>query len=135
MLVKLLCLLLNYWLSYREINLNIEKIQLHEKVDRYSSLEEGLMLSRSSFKEGSSLIIMGHSGIGPLALFNDIILLDIGDMIEVEKDNNTYQYFVTNKKTFKKGSNMILSNQSDRLYLVTCDLNDYTLQWLIEAKL
>lgn len=128
-------LYLSYLASTYNVLLDIDKINLMEVISTESSINKGLRYSNLSGKISDPVIIMGHSGVGDNALFNDLILLENGDLISLHYLNETKLYEVTDKIFFNKFQSINIKKNEDYLYLVTCDLHDYSKQWLIEAKI
>lgn len=127
-------LYLNYLVASYNLTLDIGKIDLMETISKDSSINHGLRYSRFSEDIDDPIVIMGHSGFGDNALFNDLIYLNKGDLISLHYLKKTKVYEVTNIIKFTKFNSININKNKDYLYLVTCDLNDYTKQYLIEAK-
>ena len=70
--------------------------------------------------EGSYLIA-GHSGVGKKAYFNDLSKLEEGDIIYLDINNEKNKYIITSIYRVKKTGNINIKNNTDMLYLTTCD--------------
>ena len=141
---KVLCITKYNYVKYNSINnyindkvnneiygyIKIDKINLMEVLykekSKYNSLDKGLFIIGEK-----PLIILGHSGHGKLALFNDLDKLYIGDLIEINVNNksNIYkiEYIMNKNKSDKISSNLDLT-------LVTCDKNNMNQKLEISAK-
>lgn len=80
--------------------------------------------------EKNPLIIVGHSGWGPSAVFNDLLKLSLNDIISV---NGVY-YVIFNISAFDKGTSLNLKKQKNCVYLITCDMQNFDKQWVFYAK-
>lgn len=127
-------LYLSYLASTYKVMLDIEKIDLMEVISKESSINKGLRYSNLTGDISDPIIILGHSGLGDNALFNNLVLLEDGDIISLHYYEGTKLYEVTDKIKFNKFESINIKKNKEYLYLVTCDLKDYSKQWLIEAK-
>ena len=82
-----------------------------------------------------SKVILGHSGYGTNAYFNNLIYLNLGDKI-IFKDKTILIYEIFCVDKIDKGSEIFINNDSKYLYLITCDINNLeTKQVIIGSKL
>ena len=141
----LLCLLIIYInkpLTYYENNtinetgyiLEIKEIDLYLYFDDNTTLNEGLELHEIS-KRGGPFIISGHSGKGELALFNDLEYLSKETIINLYHDNYKKTFLLKDIIYYKKFSNVVIPNDDNYLYLITCDKYDMQKQLIISSKL
>ena len=141
----LLCLLIIYInkpLTYYENNtinetgyiLEIKEIDLYLYFDDNTTLNEGLELHEISQK-GGPFIISGHSGKGELALFNDLEYLSKETIINLYHDNYKKTFLLKDIIYYKKFSNVVIPNDDNYLYLITCDKYDMQKQLIISSKL
>ncbi|MBE6156019.1 MAG: sortase [Firmicutes bacterium] len=115
--------------------LKIDKISLDINLYLDKTLDEGLEIHEVSFRDNGPMVISGHSGIGPNALFNDLFYLDIRDKIILVKDGYQYTYELFQITSFTKGSKIQINASFDYLYLVTCDLFNMQKQWIFSSKI
>ncbi len=119
-----------------EITLIIPQIDLEVYTSYTSNLKEGLEihpLSTRPSDDKSTLIIMGHSGIGQNVYFNNLIYLNINDLIIIEYSNNIYNYYINSIDIITKGLPYNFELSNDNLYLITCYKQDK--QVIIQAKM
>jgi len=100
--------------------IQIDKINLKEilyKIDSpNNSLSKGLLLESIN-----PLIILGHSGNGHLALFNDLDKLKINDIIIININRNITRYKIIQINTKQKSDKILTFGD---LILVTCSKKD-----------
>lgn len=116
-----------YYITIKEIDLNLY-------FDEHSTLDNGLELHNLSLSDGP-LIIMGHSGKGKLALFNDLEFLEKGIKIIITHNNYQKIYEIIDLLYYEKFSNVHIPNDNNYLYLITCDKYDMKKQLIINAKI
>ena len=90
---------------------------------KYNSLSYGLLIYYQD-----PVVILGHSGTGSLALFNDLDNLEVNDKIIY----NTQKYQVIKKYLKFKSKPLTLEND---LILVTCSKKYFDRQIVITAKI
>ena len=110
--------------------IKIDKIRLLEVIYDIKSPNNSLLKGLFMYSK-NPLIIMGHSGRGKLALFNNLDNLYIGDKIIINVNKNKQTYVIENILTKKKSQE--ISKNAD-LILITCDKNDLTQKLEILAK-
>lgn len=121
--------------------LKIEKIGLKEKLYDIESPKNNIqtnleILPLSSFpsKEGSNLMIVGHSGYGPLAYFKHLNQIKENDEIKIVLDK-TYIYNVRKKELVNKSRTTYFKTKENILTLFTCSSSDNSKFLKIEALL
>lgn len=116
--------------------LEIPSINFSNDILFSSTLNNGLEIMKGSIlpnQKNSMVIIMGHSGIGNNALFNDLVKLNVGDKIFLTYLNEKYEYIIYNIDYIDKYKNYVVNNDN-QLYLVTCDLKNLHKQIVINSK-
>lgn len=83
----------------------------------------------------NTYLLVAHSGIGPLAYFNDLRYLDIDDDIYLEFKDRTNHYKVVNITSVKKTGTISIKNEENQLILSTCDQINKGYQLTIESEL
>ncbi len=119
-----------------DLTLIIPVINLEVTTSYTSTLKEGLQIHELSTKpsdENSTVIIMGHAGIGQNVYFNNLKNLKENDEINIEYSNNIYNYIIENKEMIIKGNSYNFEFNQDYLYLITCYHHDK--QIVIRAKM
>ena len=138
----LLCLFCLNPLCINEVNTNynqgyyliIDSINMNIYFDDDSTLDEGLELHEIS-KNNGPMIISGHSGTGNLALFNDLEYLEKGMIIKILHNDYQMEYEIIDLIYYEKYSKVIIPEDNNYLYLITCDKYDMQKQLIINAKL
>jgi len=125
---------LEYPLKHSSI-IMIDKIDLLIRDFNKTSLENGLKLHEISKHQNNALVIMGHSGIGRNALFNDLDKLNVNDTIIILKKNSQRTYLIEEIYWHPKGTNLKINNSFERLYLITCDKLNMKKQLIISSKM
>lgn len=127
----------NFW-QYNEegsiddtISLAIPKINFFHIIKEEENLKTGLKVEKNL----KSIVILGHSGIGQDAIFNNLFLLDKNDLITINKQGEILKYQIYDIKYIRKNISTIINNQKNYLYLVTCDTINMQRQMVICAKL
>ncbi len=115
----------------KTVSLTIPKINFFHIINENENLKTGLKLERNL----KSIVILGHSGIGKEALFNNLYLLDKNDYIMINKQGETLKYQIYDIKYIRKNVSTLINNQTNYLYLVTCDTINMQRQIVICAKL
>ena len=107
--------------------LSIPKIgfyyRFYDLDSKYNSLSYGLLIYYQD-----PVVILGHSGTGSLALFNDLDNLEVNDKIIY--NNQKYQVI----KKYLKFKSKLLTLEND-LILVTCSKKYFDRQIVITAKI
>lgn len=119
-----------------DLTLMIPIINLEVTTSYSSTLKEGLEIHKLSTKpsdDNSTVIIMGHAGIGQNVYFNNLKKLKVNDEISIEYSNNIYNYVIDNKEMINKGNSYNFEFNQNYLYLITCYHHDK--QIVIRAKM
>ncbi|MBR1416625.1 MAG: sortase [Bacilli bacterium] len=110
--------------------LKIDQINLLEVINNIdsnlNSLNNGLMLYYLN-----PFVILGHSGTGKTALFNDLKLLKLNDTFEFSYNKTIYNYKII--KIYKKNKKDYLTLEGD-IILVTCLKNDNNKQLVLVGQ-
>ncbi len=115
----------------KTVSLTIPKIDFFHIIYEDENLKTGLKLEKNL----KSVVILGHSGTGKEALFNNLYLLDKNDYIIINKQGETLKYQIYDIKYIRKNVSTMINNQTNYLYLVTCDTINMQRQIVICAKL
>lgn len=83
----------------------------------------------------NTYLLAAHSGIGPLAYFNDLRYLKENDDVYLEFKNKTLHYKVSNIKSETKTGSLKLKNVEEQIVLTTCDQIKKGNQLIIEGYL
>ncbi len=129
-------LLDSYTLS-EEISIIIPCINFSKTFDKSSTLKDNLELEKSSVMpsvENSTVIILGHSGYNFNAYFNDLFDLKKDDFIYLKYLGKTYTYKVFDIEYINKNEYYKVHYNKNYLYLVTCDLYDFSKQIVIKSS-
>lgn len=70
--------------------------------------------------DNNLFIIVGHSGNGSNAYFNDLVYLEVGDKIIVNVWNGSLIYKIRDIYYKNKGYNLGINEVNNSIYLVTC---------------
>lgn len=122
---------LNYLILSSLFYLQINDINLNYLVSSNNNLDVGLVYNKV---ENGPEVIMGHSGLGESAIFNDLWSLEKGTKIHIKRINKENIYVVENIYLIDKFKEVELPKDENYLYLVTCSTKNYNKQWLIETK-
>ena len=122
-------------------NIKIDKINLdmeYKILSKDSIIREIVMFEECGRPNivNSNTVIGAHSGSASYAYFNEISLLEYGDIITITYDNKIYNYMVTEIKEVNDNQIEILENK-DRsiLTLLTCKIKDNTKRVVVVASL
>lgn len=122
-------------------NIKIDKINLdmeYKILSKDSIIREIVMFEECGRPDiaNSNTVIGAHSGSASYAYFNEISLLEYGDIITITYDNKIYNYMVTEIKEVNDNQIEILENK-DRsiLTLLTCKIKDNTKRVVVVASL
>ena len=85
-------------------------------------------------KENSTVIILGHSGYNFNAYFNDLFDLRKGDFIYLKYLGKTYTYKLFEIEYINKNEFYKVQYNKNYLYLVTCDLYNFSKQIVIKSS-
>lgn len=118
----------------RENFLVIPKIYLNEKIDLDITLDTGVEIHEISHNTKYPLVLMGHSGIGVNAVFNDLENLFVDDEIFIVTKDSIYKYSILEIYDHIKGNTLEIEPDNTYLYLVTCDKNNLQKQLIFKAK-
>ena len=119
-----------------DLNLIIPKIDLDVYTTYNNTLKEGLEIHKLSTKPGdknSTIIIMGHAGIGQNVYFNRLNLVEEKDIVYLDYSNIEYKYIVENKEIINKGTMYNFEFNNNNLYLITC--YHHNKQIILKAKM
>lgn len=116
--------------------LEIPKINLkrgyYSKGDSRNNIDSNITLI--DYVDNKDYIFAAHSGNDKIAYFNDIRLLEKGDIINLHARNKKTTYIVYNKYLDdKNGEVSIIKSNKKRIILVTCNNNDKDNYLVIEA--
>ena len=124
--------------TYSEnISLIIPCINFSKTFDKSSTLKDNLELEKSSVmpnEENSTVIILGHSGYNFNAYFNALFDLKNGDFVYLKYLGKTYIYKVFDIEYINKNEFYKVQYNKNYLYLVTCDLYNFSKQIVIKSS-
>ena len=83
----------------------------------------------------NTYLLAAHSGSGPLAYFNDLRYLSVGDKITLIIDGNIMNYEVVNIRNEIKNGKINLKNEKNQVILTTCNQVKKGYQLIIEGSL
>ena len=117
----------------------INKINLNEELFPINSEENTIekhvsILKESTYpdKDNSIMIIAAHSGIGPIAYFQELNKLELNDEITLIIENKTYTYKVKDIWEEKKNGYINFNKENKKqLILTTCSPNKEGYQLVI----
>lgn len=119
----------------------INKINLNEELFPINSEENTIekhvsILKESTYpdKDNSIMIIAAHSGIGPIAYFQELNKLELNDEITLIIENKTYTYKVKDIWEEKKNGYINFNKENKKqLILTTCSPNKEGYQLVINC--
>jgi len=119
----------------------INKINLNEELFPINSEENTIekhvsILKESTYpdKDNSLMIIAAHSGIGPIAYFQELNKLELNDEITLIIENKTYTYKVKDIWEEKKNGYINFNKENKKqLILTTCSPNKEGYQLVINC--
>ena len=119
----------------------INKINLNEELFPINSEENTVekhvsILKESTYpdKDNSIMIIAAHSGIGPIAYFQELNKLELNDEITLIIENKTYTYKVKDIWEEKKNGYINFNKENKKqLILTTCSPNKEGYQLVINC--
>jgi len=115
----------------------IPSINLNEDIYSIDSKENTIEKHIEVLKDTnypSTIYIAAHSGEGDIALFNNIIYLNKGDIVELYYYNDIRIYIVEEITKVDKVGYIGIPNQINSLILTTCDQNDLSKQIIVRCK-
>lgn len=83
----------------------------------------------------NTYLLSAHSGSGPLAYFNDLRYLSVGDKITLIIDGNIMNYEVVNIRNEIKNGKINIKNEKNQVILTTCNQVKKGYQLIIEGSL
>lgn len=83
----------------------------------------------------NTYLLAAHSGSGPLAYFNDLRYLSVGDKITLIIDGNIMNYKVVNIRNEIKNGKINIKNEKNQVILTTCNQVKKGYQLIIEGSL
>ena len=83
----------------------------------------------------NTYLLAAHSGSGPLAYFNDLRYLSVGDKITLIIDGNIMNYEVVNIRNEIKNGKINIKNEENQVILTTCNQVKKGYQLIIEGSL
>lgn len=83
----------------------------------------------------NTYLLAAHSGSGPLAYFNDLRYLSVGDKITLIIDGNIMNYEVVNIRNEIKNGKINIKNEGNQVILTTCNQVKKGYQLIIEGSL
>lgn len=113
----------NNFVAQLEIpKINLKK-GLYEKNSILNDVDKNLMIIGDMPSENNKFIIAGHSGVGDVAYFNDLIYLNMNDKIIVYYNNKIYLYVISEIYEIKKTGKLYLKKQEKGIIvLITCKI-------------
>ena len=81
----------------------------------------------------NTYLLAAHSGSGPLAYFNDLRYLSVGDKITLIIDGNIMNYEVVNIRNEIKNGKINIKNEKNQVILTTCNQVKKGYQLIIEG--
>ena len=117
----------------------IPRINLEKDVYTIDSgendIDYNIEILEGSDMDKNLFFLAAHSGSGSASYFNELVDLDIGDIILIEK-NNIKKYFVIKDKFYiTKNGYFEYFSFENRLYLITCSLDYLDKQLVVESIL
>lgn len=116
------------------ITIEIPKINLvgniYSKNSKLNNIDKNIIIMDESDypdKDNGIVIIGGHSGIGKIAYFKKLNILEENDLVSLNYNNKKYTYKVVEKHLDSKDGSIVINYNKDvnsRLYLYTCNPND-----------
>lgn len=82
----------------------------------------------------NTYLLAAHSGSGPLAYFNDLRYLSVGDKITLIIDGNIMNYEVVNIRNEIKNGKINIKNEKNQVILTTCNQVKKGYQLIIEGS-
>lgn len=124
-------------MNYNKFTLIIPKINFKKSFSSTSTLSDNIKLHEKSImpnNEKSVLFILGHSGYGDNAYFNDLFDLNINDIIYLKYYGKVYKYEIVDFEYIEKGKKYSFNFDENNLYLITCDKFNLRKQYVINSR-
>lgn len=124
-------------MNYNELTLIIPKINFKKSFSSTSTLSDNIKLHEKSImpnNEKSVVFILGHSGYGDNAYFNDLFDLNINDIIYLKYYGKIYKYEIVSFDYIEKGKKYSANFDENNLYLITCDKFNLRKQYVINSR-
>lgn len=124
-------------MNYNKLTLIIPKINFKKSFSSTSTLSDNIKLHEKSImpnNEKSVLFILGHSGYGANAYFNDLFDLNINDIIYLKYYGKIYKYEIVDFEYIEKGKKYSFNFDENNLYLITCDKFNLRKQYVINSR-
>ena len=118
------------YLKIPSINMNLG---FYDYDNHLNDVESNIELIKIQVE--NSYLIAAHSGVGDIAYFNDLRALEVGDDIYLEILDEEKHFQVTNIYRTIKDGDISISENSDMIYLTTCDQIVKGYQLVIEGVL
>lgn len=99
--------------------INVEN-DIYDKGSSYNDINKNVMIMKESDMPDlakGNVIIGGHSGSGRLAYFKDFSLLDIGDEIFINYNDNKFSYIISNIYTDLKDGSIVIRRDLEKVHL------------------
>ena len=97
--------------------------KLYEKNSPLNDVDKNLMIIGDMPSENGKFIIAGHSGVGDVSYFNDLVYLNINDKINIYYNNKIYEYVIFDIYDIEKTGKLYLNkNENNIIILVTCKI-------------
>ncbi len=123
-------------LIIKKININNN---LYKTTSKRNNVNKNITILENSIppnKDDSIMFIAAHSGTGRVAYFRNLNKLEIGDIITLIYDNETYNYEVKNYWEEKKdGDISVFKEDKKQLILTTCSPDNEDMQLVINCVL
>lgn len=129
-------------ISNNEVMFQLEIPSINLKEDVYimnsvwNDVNYHVELLEDSDLSRNILFLAAHSGNGSSSYFNDLVMLEKGDIVLVEYTSERYYYEVEDIYSIVKNGYMkIENNLRNVLYLITCSLEDKKRQIVVQSRL
>ena len=128
----------NLYVAYLEIPKIGFKKGLYDILSPLNNVDNNIaFLSGTEYpNNNSNTVIIGHSGKGDKAYFNDLKLLNLDDLIFFYYDNIKYEFVISDIYLVNKTGNVDVIKDKDKmtLTLITCYLDKYQLVIVANKK-
>lgn len=108
---------------------------IYEMDSELNNVDYNIEILSSSNLENNLFFIAGHSGRGDNCYFNKIKELSYGEYIYLWNDNEVLIFKVVDKYFIVKDGDMLVKDDRDVLYLITCDIYNSNRQLIIKGFL
>ena len=103
--------------------LNIPKIGMklgfYNYDNKLNNVNNNIEIIKTNIED--TYLLAGHSGTGKVSFFNNLRLLEIGDIVIFTIGGISNEYSVVDILTIKKNGKLVIDKKSGYLYLTTCD--------------